>query len=858
MQYVRFPVKDGQIKDTGPYEAIVVSHLDPFGMGTLEVELLRVNGTSGVPERSGQLLTVRYLSPFYGVTPFKGLTPNDDFQSTQKSYGMWMIPPDPGARVLVIFAEGHSAYGYWIGCIPETGMNFTMPDPRASTANTTESTPQNLKGLKVPVGEYNKTIEQGQAVDPTLYPKPYNKDFTEILEVQGLIFDEARGTTTSSARREVPSMVFGISTPGPMDKRKGRPTTKYGHADEQADVPFNRLGGSSFVMDDGDDKFVRATHPADGPPLYVNKEIGDQGGDETIPQNEVMRFRTRTGHQIVLHNSEDLIYIANSRGTAWIELSSDGKIDIHAEDSISLMTNADFNVTAERDINMEAGRNINMRADGRWPDHQKNYYNNEVDDEIRNGQVVIEALSSSRISSGVNSTHFEITEGAVKLDIDADLILQTAGDMHLYAKGSIYQRAEDSVHETAGINWYRKAKHTMVDQCEDYFAQVSNNSNFTIGNDFNTSVEANKNVRVNGTNSLRVEGNNNEFVFSGNLKYTEGNLDVNTKGATKITSEGQIDILSSSDIRIQGGPNIRLNEGAATAAIADQAKDASAFLTQNSPQNPDPADKTYKLTPLTGQYGLPGEKVTIEYDTIVPRAPQHEPWAQHENLDPIMFKSEFTDRERPGALKNADRILTPDTFLKNKAALQSSVVVAGTSGQTGYNVGAYERLGKEAIPTGPATGKTTPSVTYMKGYSGQTRNKPIQDGLLQILDAAANKAKVEVVVFSGGQEAPPGKRRTGSRRHDNGYAADVWLYNDGQRLNTTNSNHLGIIKTFVQAARSAGATAIGAGNGYMGNTGIHLDIAKGQPGVSAAYTWGGRNARYRSTPTWLRQIMEGG
>ena len=31
--------------------------------------------------------------------------------------------------------------------------------------------------------------------------------------------------------------------------------------------------------------------------------------------------------------------------------------------------------------------------------------------------------------------------------------------------------------------------------------------------------------------------------------------------------------------------------------------------------------------------------------------------------------------------------------------------------------------------------------------------------------------------------------------------------------------------TFMQACKDAGATAIGQGNNYMGNTGIHVDIA---------------------------------
>jgi hypothetical protein len=63
-----------------------------------------------------------------------------------------------------------------------------------------------------------------------------------------------------------------------------------------------------------------------------------------------------------LHNSEDLIYIGNASGTTWIELTSNGKIDIFAEDSISIHTKNDLNIRAERDVNIEAGRNMNLKG----------------------------------------------------------------------------------------------------------------------------------------------------------------------------------------------------------------------------------------------------------------------------------------------------------------------------------------------------------------------------------------------------------------------------------------------------------------------------------------------------------------
>jgi len=341
----------------GPYVAIVRNHLDSKYMGTLEVEILFSSESGNSPNSPGRLAQARYLSPFYGTTSYDGLTKNTGYKFTQKSYGWWMVPPDVGSRVLVLFAEGNRGQGFWIGCVQDDYMNFMVPGGNPATNyNNQDNT------VKLPVGEYNKKTESAVGRDPTRYIKPVNTDYLNILDLQGLSEDETRGITSSSARREVPSTVFGFSTPGPQDRRSGTPGIKYGENFAQSQTAFNRLGGSTFVMDDGDATLLRKGKATDSPMKYSNKETGETGGDPTLPHNELVRLKTRTGHQILLHNTEDLIYIANANGTTWIELTANGKIDIYAQDSISIHSEKDLNFRADRDINIEAGRDFNVKA----------------------------------------------------------------------------------------------------------------------------------------------------------------------------------------------------------------------------------------------------------------------------------------------------------------------------------------------------------------------------------------------------------------------------------------------------------------------------------------------------------------
>ncbi len=366
---------------TGIYVARVISHLDPTFMGSLEVSLLKDQNNN--PGDDSQLYIVKYAPPFFGYTGFEYMGKNDGttstiegFNDTQKSYGMWFVPPDVGVNVLVLFVDGDPSQGYWFACVPGRFINNMVPAIAGSTNNTLDAEDKARYGntkQPLPVAEINKRINgEKQEIDPEKIKKVVHPIADRFLE-QGLIEDDVRGVSNSSPRREAPSAVFGISTPGPVDRRTNAKKAVVGKNDSKSDpVPISRLGGTQLVMDDGDDRYHREKPASEGPVKYIDlldKEAQKKlsTGSATIPYGEYFRVRTRTGHQLLMHNSEDLIYIGNARGTTWIELTSNGKIDIYAQDSISIHTGTDLNIRADRDINLEAGRNINMRTEsGKW------------------------------------------------------------------------------------------------------------------------------------------------------------------------------------------------------------------------------------------------------------------------------------------------------------------------------------------------------------------------------------------------------------------------------------------------------------------------------------------------------------
>ncbi len=358
----------------GVHKAIVVSHLDPSYMGALVCTVEREQGNDLAED--SQTITLKCAVPFYGATGFSFMGENKaadtdaktGFNDTQKSYGMWFVPPDIGVTVLCVFVNGEPDDGYWFACVPDRFANHMIPAIGGSleTDLSADDKKKYNTEMPLPVAEINRIandLKNNLSVEKI--KKPVHPIADKFVE-QGLLEDDCRGTSPSTVRRNLPNMVFGISTPGPLDQEGKKAFIGKKDSKTPKPVPVSRLGGTQIIMDDGDDQYQRKTPASKGGVEYADTANENEKGEPAIPYSEYFRIRTRTGHQLLFHNSEDLIYIGNARGTAWIEMTSNGKIDIFSDDSISIHTQNDLNIRADRDINLEAGRNVNIKAIGEY------------------------------------------------------------------------------------------------------------------------------------------------------------------------------------------------------------------------------------------------------------------------------------------------------------------------------------------------------------------------------------------------------------------------------------------------------------------------------------------------------------
>ena len=290
----------------GVYKCEVVSAGDPDRMGKLFVQ----------NDLIGDSFWVTWTSPFSGVANNNPVEGGTEYAETQTSYGMWMVPPDIGNEVIVAFEGGDVNRGFCLGCVHPSQMNHMIPGIPAGATH---------DGNVMPVTEKDKTSNTkpdtgykyrggSNKLDANGGKRAPHDPLTAVLEAQGISNDWPRGLTSSGARRESPSQVFGILTPGPLRSKTGV-----------------RDGGHQFIMDDH-------------------------------PQDSQIRFRTKNGMQILMHDATDTIFIINKYGTGWIEIDGQGNMDFFADGNFSVRARGDVNLRGDSNINIEAGGDVNIKA----------------------------------------------------------------------------------------------------------------------------------------------------------------------------------------------------------------------------------------------------------------------------------------------------------------------------------------------------------------------------------------------------------------------------------------------------------------------------------------------------------------
>ena len=363
--------------DSGPFIGYVKNNFDSIRSGRLQVWIPELGGAESEP---ANWRTVSYASPFAGTT-YRAPTDegqNNQFEQVAHSYGMWAVPPDIDCQVVCTFIAGDPNRGIWFACVNSDLSHHMVPGLASGVTDTTLSSDKIKNSAldsasNLPVVEFNEKNLASNNSGFINNPKPVHEVQAAVLINQGLDRDTVRGAITSSSQRESPSAVFGISTPGrplndPADDPEFQAKLTSGRLTANDLKVKARKGGHSLVMDDG-----------------------DQTGS-----SQLIRLRTAGGHQILMNDSEEVVYIANSNGTAWFEFTGGGHVNMYSQGGINMRTEGVLNMHADGDINLNSKANVNIRAGSGVNTQAQSITSKAATNSVQAGKITL--LSSGQLS----------------------------------------------------------------------------------------------------------------------------------------------------------------------------------------------------------------------------------------------------------------------------------------------------------------------------------------------------------------------------------------------------------------------------------------------------------------------------
>ncbi len=430
----------------------VVDTNDPQQMGRLKVMCPALNDTPTKTLRN--LPWATYVAPFAGITERGSRGRDSDVTVGPIAYGMWNIPK-VGATVLVACIDGDASIRVWLGCIHNQLLTHTMPHGRFS-----------YRDEMVTSAGFGWSGEEGKPIGPfSSQEEKIEPTFTQLE----LAFTPSMDTVGAKTTKLKPQVNFEWRSRG-ADHTVSGLSEKVVSSDSQV---------TSFVRDDADigdssGKLDGFTEP-DGNNLKPDQVEQGYNKSRIIPglkfettvknydsekyswvtpgfhaismddssTNCRMRFRTTHGHQIILDDTNERIYISTAGGKSWAEMDEKGNIDYYASRNISFHAEKDFNVTADT-IRMTAKHGIHLESDTEMRIHAKEHLHIKT-----NGSLYLDSATVNITAD--TQMDIKVSNGTLHIGTSADINMLAGGNSALQAK-DISNVASGQFFATASAN----------------------------------------------------------------------------------------------------------------------------------------------------------------------------------------------------------------------------------------------------------------------------------------------------------------------------------------------------------------------------------------------------------------------
>lgn len=386
-----------------PYVTIgtVVDTNDPQNMGRLRVICAQWGDTWNSEVEN--LPWAIYMSPFGGQIQAGTRGPGIQESEGSVAYGLWAIPKT-GAQVAVMCVDGNPMTRMWFGCIFDQFTPHTMPHGRYMY--------EDHPGLEKPA-------------DAAFPYGPYTSS-------EKLIQPLADNIQQAFGHKSEPN--FEYRTRG-ADYSVSRVDV------DQLGMTYSKVADDNGVVHDGwtstqgyqasrSDPFAQST--------LTNKNYDSLTYSWTTPgfhsismddrqENCRVRFRTTAGHQILLDDTNERIYVSTAQGNNWVEMDQNGNVDVYSANTVSIHSAKDMNFTSDQSIRMYAKSGIHMRSD-----------------------TVLNLTSTADINIKTDGSVRGHSAGAMYWQTDAAMHLKAGSSVNVDASGTLNLKAGGNVAVDAG------------------------------------------------------------------------------------------------------------------------------------------------------------------------------------------------------------------------------------------------------------------------------------------------------------------------------------------------------------------------------------------------------------------------
>jgi len=429
----------------GITSGIIIDTNDPQEMGRIKVFCPSYGDSA--ENKIEDLPWCLYGSPLAGITGYGTRGSEDDKVIGPTSYGIWGIPK-VGSTALVVCLDGDPNFRIWVGCLyrqytPHTlphGRNFYNDEFFERLGKENPIKPEGpLSSSEEPIQPLYKNYDahfQREAVDGR--PKAEH-----IKDKENHNFEwRTRGADTSVAAIDSLRAIEEVSVSTEAEDQEFKTKYKKGPNDKD------------YIANNGYD-LSRQNPEFEGLSTIKNFDSMDYSwtspGFHSIsmndkPENCKMRLRTTSGHQILMDDTNQRIYISTAKGNNWIEMDEEGNMEFYTEGNFSVHARKDINMTAGGNIKMYTGNSINLKAENEVRTHAWKDIHVKTDQNYRQY-----SLQDTFIESNQKIDILALDD--IKVHTDATLHLQSDSTMFLESTGNdINILANNNVSMTAGTN----------------------------------------------------------------------------------------------------------------------------------------------------------------------------------------------------------------------------------------------------------------------------------------------------------------------------------------------------------------------------------------------------------------------